>query len=45
MDVPSMFAYFGRLLDESGRAAYGATEIEAVENLAVENRIRLWNEE
>lgn len=39
MSIAEMFAWFGRLLDEGGWAAYGQTEREAVQSVCEERKI------
>ena len=40
MDVPSMFAYFGRLLDEGGWVGYGPTEHDAIAECCREQKLK-----
>lgn len=37
--LPELYARFGRLIDESGNDAYGATEREAIQNLCANKQI------
>jgi hypothetical protein len=40
MDLPTMFANFGRLLDEGGLVGYGSTEFYAIQECCLNQKIK-----